>query len=189
MQRPDRRVARTRSALHKALTELMLGQDYETITVNDICNRADISRSAFYQHFAGKDDLFRTGFEQLRLDLVKAISAGKPHNQKTHLAIICHALFTHAERHANLYKATISGHAGMIASRRIGEIVQEHVKTIRPRIRHTNKAADAERALGVVMATSALLAALRWWLGSRRRSAREQIAQIVQSMLSNMLFA
>ena len=61
----DRRATRTRRALHRAMFSLLEERPYETHTVLDICERADISRSAFYEHFAGKDDLFRVGFEQL----------------------------------------------------------------------------------------------------------------------------
>jgi AcrR family transcriptional regulator len=51
----DRRVSRTRHALHRALFSLLEERPYEALTVVDICERADIGRSAFYEHFAGKD--------------------------------------------------------------------------------------------------------------------------------------
>ena len=43
----DRRVRRTRTQLHKALLELILEQDYETITIQDITERADLNRVIF----------------------------------------------------------------------------------------------------------------------------------------------
>lgn len=57
MTAPDRRIRRTRDALHLALIELMMERGYERITVSDIIARADIGRSTFYTHYRDKDDL------------------------------------------------------------------------------------------------------------------------------------
>lgn len=56
-QRPDRRVGKTRRALKDALTDLIIEKGYETLTVQDIIDQADVSRSTFYAHFTDKDDL------------------------------------------------------------------------------------------------------------------------------------
>ncbi|KAF0845629.1 TetR/AcrR family transcriptional regulator [Nocardia caishijiensis] len=53
----DRRVRRTRDALHRALIELMIERGYERVTVSDIIERADVGRSTFYAHYRDKDDL------------------------------------------------------------------------------------------------------------------------------------
>src|SRR4029079_15081989 len=55
--KPDRRVARSRRALKEALTDLILEQGYESVTVQDVMDRADVGRSTFYAHFLDKDDL------------------------------------------------------------------------------------------------------------------------------------
>jgi AcrR family transcriptional regulator len=55
--RPDRRVARSRRALKEALTDLILERGYESVTVQDVIDRADVERSTFYAHFLDKDDL------------------------------------------------------------------------------------------------------------------------------------
>jgi AcrR family transcriptional regulator len=58
MVKSDRRVQRTRELLQKALIELMQEQEYDGITVQDIVDRANIGRTAFYLHFNNKDELF-----------------------------------------------------------------------------------------------------------------------------------
>ena len=54
----DRRVRRTRAAIQAALTELILEKGYDSVTVSDIIDRADIGRSTFYSHFTDKRDVF-----------------------------------------------------------------------------------------------------------------------------------
>ncbi len=54
----DRRSQRTRQLLSEALVQLIREKDYNTITVNDIIERANVGRSTFYAHYHDKDDLF-----------------------------------------------------------------------------------------------------------------------------------
>ncbi|MER9613505.1 TetR/AcrR family transcriptional regulator, partial [Mesorhizobium sp. M0312] len=53
----DRRVARTRGLLQDALIALIPERGYAAITVDDICQRANVGRSTFYTHYADKDAL------------------------------------------------------------------------------------------------------------------------------------
>jgi AcrR family transcriptional regulator len=61
----DRRVQRTRRLLHKAFMSLILEKKYESITVQEILDRADVGRSTFYMHFRDKDELLVSGFQYL----------------------------------------------------------------------------------------------------------------------------
>ena len=55
----DRRITRTRQALRQALIELMEEQGLDGFTVNDLCERADINRGTFYNHFHDKEELLK----------------------------------------------------------------------------------------------------------------------------------
>src|SRR5260370_10072042 len=66
----DRRISRPRAMLQHALTSLILKKGYEAITIQDICDEANVGRSTFYAHYTSKDDLKRSGFEHLRKELV-----------------------------------------------------------------------------------------------------------------------
>jgi AcrR family transcriptional regulator len=50
-------MARTIAALRTALIELMHEKHYDSITVQDIIDRANVGRSTFYSHFRDKEDL------------------------------------------------------------------------------------------------------------------------------------
>jgi AcrR family transcriptional regulator len=60
--RPSPRIERTQQALLEALLELIVEQGYERTTVEDILRRADVGRTAFYSHFANKQDLLLNRF-------------------------------------------------------------------------------------------------------------------------------
>jgi AcrR family transcriptional regulator len=54
----DARAVRTRDALASALIALMDGRDYDAISVQHICDRAQVGRSTFYAHFQDKDEMY-----------------------------------------------------------------------------------------------------------------------------------
>jgi AcrR family transcriptional regulator len=66
----DPRIQRTRDLLHQALGSLIREKAYDRITVADILERAKVSRSTFYVHFRGKDDLLMSSMRSLLLGVL-----------------------------------------------------------------------------------------------------------------------
>jgi AcrR family transcriptional regulator len=62
-QKIDRRIRRTRDALGDALIALMQEKPFETITVQQVLDRARVGRSTFYAHYRDKNDLFLSDLE------------------------------------------------------------------------------------------------------------------------------
>ncbi|MCX0274168.1 TetR/AcrR family transcriptional regulator [Nocardia zapadnayensis] len=78
MTTPDRRVHRTRKALHRALIELMMERPYGRITVSNVIARADIGRSTFYAHYRDKDDLLVVSCaDHLRAEIARSPDRGR----------------------------------------------------------------------------------------------------------------
>src|SRR5678815_5317767 len=63
-KKEDARVRRTRDALGDALVALMQEKPFETITVQDVLDRAKVGRSTFYSHYSDKDDLLMSDAEE-----------------------------------------------------------------------------------------------------------------------------
>ena len=61
----NRRVKRTRRTLAGALIALMHEKPFGEITVQDVLDRAKVSRSTFYAHYQDKNDLFYSDFEEM----------------------------------------------------------------------------------------------------------------------------
>ena len=53
----DRRITRSKRALRGALIALIEERGLDAITVNDLCERADLNRGTFYNHFHEKENL------------------------------------------------------------------------------------------------------------------------------------
>lgn len=65
----DRRITRSKKALRDALIELMEERGFDGFTVNDLCERADLNRGTFYNHFHDKDDLLAKLEDDIMVDL------------------------------------------------------------------------------------------------------------------------
>src|SRR5215210_3732427 len=99
----DRRVRRTRRALHDALLTLMIEKSYDAITIQDIIDRADVGRSTFYSHFTDKRDLLDSGFEDLNQLLAQPPpSAVRGREGMLRFTL---TLFQHAHAHRRLARA------------------------------------------------------------------------------------
>ncbi len=57
---PDRRIAKTRSALAQALFELIQTTDWNDISIQALCNKANVARSSFYAHFNTVSELLES---------------------------------------------------------------------------------------------------------------------------------
>lgn len=61
----DRRTRRTKKAIEQAFTELILKNDINKITIQDITDKADTNRSTFYTHYEDIYDLLRVTEDKL----------------------------------------------------------------------------------------------------------------------------
>jgi AcrR family transcriptional regulator len=154
----DRRVARTRHGLHQALLALILERDYDSISVEDICERANVGRSTFYGHFAGKDDLKRSGLEHLRHELLDQSLAASACGDVLGFSL---PMFEHARDHTDLYRALIGGHGGAIAMETIRETLCEFVRRA---LASNDEDRTLPREMIVQHIVGAYMAVLVWWL-------------------------
>lgn len=162
-RRVDRRTARTRRALHEALISLILRKGYEAITIQEIIDEADVGRATFYAHYAGKQDLLRSGFEALRAELVAArhnASAKRDLRQDEPLAFSL-AMFEHAYEYKDVYRALVGRRGGIIAINEIRRVLSELVREELPAVQDDG---SASRELTLQFVVGAFLTVLTWWL-------------------------
>ena len=173
----DRRVARTREMLHRALMSLILEKDYEVITVKDICEAANVGRSTFYAHYTSKDDLKRSGLEHLRSALTErhreaSAAPGGTSAQRLSFSL---TMFEHARGHIDLYRAQVGSRGGNVALGSMREILSELVREELAASTGRDSADDIPRELVVQYVVGAYMAVLTWWLDGEAKLPPERI--------------
>ena len=180
----DRRVARTREMLHQALLSLILEKGYEAITVEDICEQANVGRSTFYAHFTGKDDLKRSGLAHLRQELLdrhRAASATAP--STTPALGFSLAMFEHARDHMDLYRALVGNKGGAIALDTIRQTLCDFVRGELATAKGEN-ADVVPREFVVQHIVGAYMAVLTWWLDGGARLSPGRMDECFQRLMS-----
>jgi AcrR family transcriptional regulator len=158
----DRRSQRTRQTLSAALIELMLQQRYDTITVQDIIDRANVGRSTFYAHYDDKDDLLISDFTAV-LDALSDRMRRPPDDPDGRPADLT-PLFTHVQEHRQVYKALVRGGGIELLLRtghaRLRRNIERHLHELMP----AGQPGAMPLPLIADYIAGAIVNILKWWL-------------------------
>jgi AcrR family transcriptional regulator len=178
----DARVQRTRDALGDALIALMQEKPFDTITVQDVLDRARVSRSTFYTHYSDKDDLLMSDAEEFFEALSMALSQ---HGDKSDRVFPVREFFAHLSDVQPFFKALVKsgkyhenmelahGHFARGIERRLAEL---------PR----GKAIPANQLPAIAFAhAGALLSLLSWWLDRGMRESPAEMDELFHRMVWN----
>ena len=178
MTRTNRRAQRTREDLQKTLIELMGEKAYDTITIQDIADRANIGRTTFYLHFNTKDELFISCHEAMvskfpiaplhplsRNDL---LSPEAPQGLKF--------AYQHLEDSRAMLHAIFQGKDSLLIMRRIRDWnAQEIDANLRSVFAETNSTIPLDVLANYL--AGAQIAFLHWWLEKRQPHTLANLAQ------------
>jgi AcrR family transcriptional regulator len=83
-----------------------LEKHYDSITVQEVLDRADVGRSTFYTHFQSMDELLISGTQELRKTLHAALeNHRKSAKPRENVIAFSRAMFDHAYGYRNVYFA------------------------------------------------------------------------------------
>jgi AcrR family transcriptional regulator len=158
--RPDRRVARSRRALKEALTDLILERGYESVTVQDVIDRADVGRSTFYAHFLDKDDLLMAILADLEMPAPTPASwqADDPAFGWTL------ELFRHFGSGTRLFKAVSSSQSGALARRETTVRLERLVQAELSRLQAARKLDAFKIEIVVRFLVGTFIGFMDWWM-------------------------
>jgi AcrR family transcriptional regulator len=73
-KKEDRRIQRTRAALSQALMALIIDKnDYDSIQIQEITDKANVSRTTFYLHYRDKDELLFESIEEMYDEMLRRL--------------------------------------------------------------------------------------------------------------------
>ncbi|WP_312888905.1 TetR/AcrR family transcriptional regulator [Nonomuraea rhodomycinica] len=129
----DRRVRRTRTALARALIKLVEEHDLSRISVSDVAAGAEVSRSAFYDHYRDVHELAEDACTAMIDSLLEALpvpthgSADMEEEATRSLT----AFFASLAEHAGLYRALLGPQGSPRVAdhirRRIAAVTHDHL--------------------------------------------------------------
>jgi len=182
----DRRSQRTKKLLSDALIALITEKSYDTITVQDIIDRANIGRSTFYAHYQDKDDLLMSSFAQLIHSLEHHLAQDDAHADQVFPSL---ALFQHVKAHYFLYKALLWGQGISLIYKAgqtyVTQAVERRMMALYP---HWQRASIPLPVLATYV-SGVLLTLIQWWLDSNLSVPPEQMDAIFRQLVTPSLHA
>jgi AcrR family transcriptional regulator len=160
-RKPDPRAGRTRDQLGDALIELLLAKPFADITVQEVLDLAQVSRSTFYEHYSNKNDLFLSDVDDFFRNMSVLLER---QNDPSERIAPARELFTHVAAARELYAALVAA-GRMHDVRELGEA--HFARSIADRLGRSRQGrlmpVPARTALAHALAGS-LFALLAWWV-------------------------
>jgi AcrR family transcriptional regulator len=163
----DRRLLRTRQSLREALLMLLPEKSWDELTVQDICDCANVGRSTFYMHFQNKEELLSAGLNEMREALQKG--AASKQNDTTGTFYFLHGLIEHLFEQRRIFCAVIGRRSGHIVQMRFREMVLQLVSEDLEKIAPAGWKRDA---MAHYLA-GAIFELLSWSVDDNTRTAKE----------------
>lgn len=184
----DPRVIRTRQMLRDALIDLIIEQGYDSLSIQDIADKAGLRRATFYLHYRNKEELLLSTMRDTVDELIQKIRASvtEPWGEEQEYQE-ARITFQAVGEKANLYRAILSGQGAAQVTR-----------DLRDYIAHRIRDHHLCQQPGEILAVSAVpvevlanyMAAVKlnmviWWLEKDRPYSPEEMAQMVTRLMQN----
>jgi AcrR family transcriptional regulator len=160
-RKKDVRIKRTHQRLGMALLELIVDKPMNSVTVQEVLDRASVGRSTFYLHFRDKNDLLLSQLEMFLEIMSTMLSAKKEASRR--VAPVTE-MFEHVGSQNRLYRALAE--SGRLHD--FFELAQGYfARGIEQRLKETkyeNIASQVERTVLAIGFAGSLLSLFRWWI-------------------------
>ncbi len=175
-----------RAQLLLAAQEVFVERGYHATAMDEIAERAGVSKPVLYQHFPGKLELYLAILDRLNADLVSTVTTAvaRHENNKERVAAAIDAYFEFVERGGAAFRLVFESDltndplvrdrveaAGAVLSSSIADIISEDTELARAK-------ADL---LGVALSAMAHTSA-RAWLTSGQDIPRPEAAELIAQL-------
>jgi AcrR family transcriptional regulator len=185
---PRTRLPRTarRAQLLGAAQEIFVAQGYHAAAMDDIAERAGVSKPVLYQHFPGKLELYLALLDQHATALVDAVRvalAATPDNKQRVAATIA-AYFTFVDEDGGAFRLVFESDLTNEAAvrTRVERVTSECAAAISAVIREDTGLSDEEAHLLAVGLTGMAQVAARYWLATEGSIPRDAAARLLAGL-------
>lgn len=182
--RHERRRLQTRNLLIQAALQLVLEKGYDSISIQDITDRADLGRGTFYIHFKNKEDVFWTAFREIIQELEQAAHKefDRRMPQVEYYGLL--NIFRHAAKNRDLYRVMLGRLGSAILTSRAQDFLAEvFLRDIRSAPEPPDIDFNLPEEIEAQMLTGMITRLLFWWLETPNDYSAEQMASITYKAL------
>ncbi len=179
MERENRRVKVTKKLLKESFIELLEGKDIASITVKELCEKADINRSTFYAHYSDPYDLMGKIQDEL-IEHIESYLGPYIHDQREDVSVeMLEGTFEYVMENARICRLLLSERGDMNFQKRVLNLVYgKYIQELRK-----NLALDKEDAEYVYAYTiTGSIGIIQKWLNDGMGKSPKFMAELVINM-------
>ncbi len=176
----DRRIERTQQLLAQALMDLIIERGYDAISIQDIADRANVSRTTFYLHYKDKDELLFASMSQIYDQLVGSHEGFMPIDiaPADFETVECDkGDFQHVADYADFYRAMISKQGSIVFIMNVMSYLAEIMK---PGLEARLAGREPKIPLDLIAAfcAGAEVGVMKWWLENDMPYTAEEMSRM-----------
>lgn len=137
---------------------------FEEIPVKQICERAMVHRTTFYQHYEDKQALLEEGMREMYARLVAEVTALPGAFSRDQPPPYYVQLFTHVAQHQYFYRVMLCGERGETFKQLLKQYLVEQTEAIIHALTPSTRKPAIPPAMDAQFFAGGLLSTLAWWL-------------------------
>jgi len=192
----DRRIQRTRQALRNALLEIIKENKYDSISVEEITQHANLGRATFYLHYKDKEDLLVDVFNEIVNERARTISnipfaawlpalENPDHSAENKPVLPLLMAFRHIRNHTDLYQILLKNEKSDRTLERIRKIIAQSItEFLQKKLENDPIPILFEVPIGLLAAyfSGALLSSVHWWFEQDLSYTPEEMTRMFQRL-------
>ncbi len=178
----DQRAIRSSRMLYDALAQLMREQPYETITVTQLVESAELGRTTFYRNFDEIEDILRMRCDQVIDELIAYVVAYRQEDRSVEPGTLLKPMLRYFYLHSDIIDLLLRAKQFDI----LQDSFRERAQGMQTRMAQQLQLSEEYAAYGVEMRISLMLAIVTHWVKTGKRQAPDELADTLKAMLGNM---
>ena len=178
----DRRILKTKTALRDAMLALMVPRGWDEMTIQEICDKANVGRSTFYLHYQSKDDLLLEGMNDLR----DTISAQTVETEAADFHFLS-GLLDHMDQQREVFKAVIGRRSGHGVARRFKKMVFQLIEIELKKQQHP----AVKNPWVAMFVAGGIVEAMAWWVEASEppliKDMKRELNNLAQATLASRI--
>lgn len=188
-KKEDLRVIRTKKLIFTAFINLIQEKDYNSITVQDISDRAMINRSTFYSHFKDKQDVLDQVFSYALTPMFQNIESDILEEgciiRKERLVKILTRIFKMVAKNRSFYVMALEGQNNFGMADCFRNFLTEHFSNIFSRM-HVKDGEDVIPMDFIILyIVTTFMSSLKWWIDTNCSMSAEKMARLLMKIISS----
>lgn len=183
MVKVDRRVIKTRESINKAFIKLLSEKSFESITINDIANSADINRGTLYLHFNDKYDLMEKVIENHLKGLTDSCTLKKNSKTITYNENPLMPILEYFEENYLFYYTMLNNGYGQCFRKKLIQVItngmnEMYVEGINPK---------ADKEISTQFIANAIVGTIEWWIKNKMHISSIKLSEDMWYLLENSM--